>query len=511
MNKATILLVLIRSMTKAEKRFLKLYSNLQDGDKVYLRLFDLMKECSSVEETARRFGREAEKCSFEIAVKHLYKVVIECLLHLRGRDSIRSRISDCLSEAEILFRCGLFRPAIERLNGAKALALRHEQTACLLLIRQTELQYLSTEDFQEISEKQLVEKQMKVNETFKHLRCAAQHMQLYDILKYRAAHRGKIHSGCDRQSLNDLVLSELHLIANSSYQGFEVDKLHWLFQSAYFLQSSDYLAAIRIYRQLLDLFDEHPERILDPPLYYLDAVLGILDSLLSARLYDEMPFFIARLHRLAAGSYPQNFIRRIQIHIYLYNSFRLINSGAIDEARIHYETNRGIVFQKLSQQRIDLQLLLLLNQTVLHMAEGRLAQARGAMTRIWEGGQVFSHFPGFRTVRLVNLLLQAECGHYDFVESEIKSIRRAASIGNDSLERLVFQFVRLYPLPHTRHERNRLWSRFRPRVETIVRAEYERPLLKYFDFAAWIESRLTGVGLAEVITRNAGRQAGPGH
>lgn len=133
------------------------------------------------------------------------------------------------------------------------------------------------------------------------------------------------------------------------------------------------------------------------------------------------------------------------------------------------------------------------------------------MTRIWEGGQVFSHFPGFRTVRLVNLLLQAECGHYDFVESEIKSIRRAASIGNDSLERLVFQFVRLYPLPHTRHERNRLWSRFRPRVETIVRAEYERPLLKYFDFAAWIESRLTGVGLAEVITRNAGRQAGPGH
>lgn len=99
MNKATILLVLIRSMTKAEKRFLKLYSNLQDGDKVYLRLFDLMKECSSVEETARRFGREAEKCSFEIAVKHLYKVVIECLLHLRGRDSIRSRISDCLSEA----------------------------------------------------------------------------------------------------------------------------------------------------------------------------------------------------------------------------------------------------------------------------------------------------------------------------------------------------------------------------------------------------------------------------
>ncbi|EKC75644.1 hypothetical protein OBE_01258, partial [human gut metagenome] len=42
-----------------------------------------------------------------------------------------------------------------------------------------------------------------------------------------------------------------------------------------------------------------------------------------------MPFFIARLQQLAAGNYSQDFIRRIQIHIYLYESFRLINSGSI--------------------------------------------------------------------------------------------------------------------------------------------------------------------------------------
>ena len=48
MNKAISLLVLIHSMTKAEKRYFKLYSNLQEGDKVYLTLFALMEECSSV-------------------------------------------------------------------------------------------------------------------------------------------------------------------------------------------------------------------------------------------------------------------------------------------------------------------------------------------------------------------------------------------------------------------------------------------------------------------------------
>ena len=74
MNKAISLLVLIHSMTKAEKRYFKLYSNLQEGDKVYLTLFALMEECSSVEEVTRRFGVDAGESSFDIAVKHLYKV-----------------------------------------------------------------------------------------------------------------------------------------------------------------------------------------------------------------------------------------------------------------------------------------------------------------------------------------------------------------------------------------------------------------------------------------------------
>ena len=46
MNKAISLLVLIHSMTKAEKRYFKLYSNLQEGDKVYLTLFALMEAVS---------------------------------------------------------------------------------------------------------------------------------------------------------------------------------------------------------------------------------------------------------------------------------------------------------------------------------------------------------------------------------------------------------------------------------------------------------------------------------
>lgn len=210
------------------------------------------------------------------------------------------------------------------------------------------------------------------------------------------------------------MLSELHLIANNTYNGFEVDKLHQLFQSTYFLQSGNYKAAIRIYQQLLELFDHNPGRMLNPPLHYLDAVLGVLDSLLSAGLYDEMPFFIAKLHRLTESDYPQEFVRKVLAFIYLYDSFRLINCGAFADAQELYKQHEETLFRKLSQQKLDVQLLLQLNLVVLHLVCDRGGEARKAMTRIQATGLVFYNFPAFRIARLVNLLLQAECGGVRF-------------------------------------------------------------------------------------------------
>ena len=42
MKPSTELHDLIRSLTKSEKRFFKLHSSLQSGDKNYLRIFDAM-------------------------------------------------------------------------------------------------------------------------------------------------------------------------------------------------------------------------------------------------------------------------------------------------------------------------------------------------------------------------------------------------------------------------------------------------------------------------------------
>lgn len=508
MNKASSLLVLVRSMTKAEKRFFRLHSNIQKGDKLYMKLFALIEACSSVEEATARFAEETGGSCFEMAAKHLYKMLVEALTHLRGRHDIRSRIFARLSEADILYRCGLVQAAIAELALAKKTARQHEEYALLLQIRQLELRYMGQDGFTQLSEKSLIEKQMKINRTLSHLRYAAQHMQLYEILKYRSLRQTGSRSERQRQRLDDLVLSELNIIANNSYSGFEVDKLHQLFQSAYFLQTGNCKVAIRAYLRLLELFDENPGRMLNPPTYYLDAISGMLDTLQLAGLHAEMPLFIERLRRLAEGEYTTEFTLGVSARVFLYEFSRCIGLGDIGAAQALYEASEAALFRRLSAISLDLRLLLSFDVFVLHFIQGRLREARKAMAGILGMGQALSHFPAYRVVRLSNLLLQAESGHFDYIENEIKSVRRSAPFEKNTSEKLIFRFVRSCPL--TRERRVRLWQRMRSEIEAVDTDPYERPLLKHFDFMAWIEHRLTGVPLADILVRKAsGPEAAP--
>lgn len=83
MNNTYILLMLVNTLTKAEKRYFHLCANLQNGDKVYLTLFNLIDANTSPEQLYTRFCQIQDGKSFETAVKHLYRVLLECLVKLR--------------------------------------------------------------------------------------------------------------------------------------------------------------------------------------------------------------------------------------------------------------------------------------------------------------------------------------------------------------------------------------------------------------------------------------------
>ncbi|WP_287622517.1 hypothetical protein, partial [Parabacteroides sp.] len=424
MNNTYILLMLVNTLTKAEKRYFHLCSNLQNGDKVYLTLFNLIDANTSPEQLYTRFCQIQDGKSFETAVKHLYRVLLECLVRLREKQDVQTRIFNYISKAGVLFEREIFDEAFIELDKAKKLAITYENDSLLLLIRRTELKYLSALDFKTISEKQLVNKQMKINEVLKYARTLNQHTQLYDILKHRLINKGYIRSDKQKEDLNDLVLSELHLIANNSYQGFEAQKLHLLFQATYYLNSGNYKSAIRYYQELINLFNDNQHLILNPPIYYLSAIQGILDSLCIAGLYHETPFFLSKLEELTQNEYSTEFILHLKTLIYIYKSNSLLQAGNFEQALELRDKQENELLKKVTSLGLESQLRLYLSFAVLGMYTKDYVQARKYMKKIFSLGKLFCAFPSYKTARLVNLLLQAELGNYDFFENEIISIKR---------------------------------------------------------------------------------------
>ncbi|MBQ4161618.1 MAG: hypothetical protein IJD84_01810 [Parabacteroides sp.] len=497
------IILLIQSLSKAEKRYIRLYTNLQSGDKNYMLIYNYASEGLSAEQIYAKFSEEVNEKSFEMAAKHLYLVLLDCLVQLRDKQDIQTSIFNYITKSNILFERELYDNAFSELEKARKLASMYEKDLLLLLIGRTELKYMRTIHFNGINEKILVNKQMQINDTMKYTRNINQHLQLYDILKHRIAYRGYARSNKQKEDLNDLVLSELNLIANHSYKGFEARKLHLLFQATYYLNAGNYKSAIRFYKELIALFEANRHLILNPPIYYLSAIEGALDSLHITGLYQEMPFFISKLKDISNGNYPTEFVVEVQAHIHLYELSGILNTGKFDKAELYATEYNDFLSKKATIAGPETQVKLYLQAAILHLCLGNISKARKSMKKILESGKSFHTLPSYKTARLINLVIQAESGNYDFFLNEINSIKRMIRYEKQIYitEKLLFRFLMAYPLPVFKKDKEKLWSQYQKEVSLIRQDKYEKQLLKTFDFVAWIESRLTSSGFQEILRR----------
>lgn len=137
---------------------------------------------------------------------------------------------------------------------------------------------------------------------------------------------------------------------------------------------------------------------------------------------------------------------------------------------------------------------------MLLLSENNIKEAQKCIKPIFSNGKIFQRLPLFKIVRIVNLLIQTELGKSDFVDSEIAALKRnTATEKLTKTERLLFKFVQSYPIPHYQKSRERLWSYYKTKISLIKEDKREKRILKRFTFLAFIESRIRGITLKEVL------------
>ncbi len=497
--------VIIISMVKSEKRSFKIYCATQSGEKAYLKLFDVLDNfpMGRYEKVENEFLNSSKNKNIEIAAGYLYYKLLDFLVHQRSKKEINSQIFKMIEKANILFERKLIDEAFDVLNQADNYATLYDAEMLKIIIAKTELYFLSTLEFPYLSEKQLVSKQIKLQQLMKYSRIIIQSYFLGDILNHRLLNKSMASSKEKKEELNDLVLSELNLISNNPFSNSQIEKFHLLFQSTYYLETGNYISAVRNYKQLILLFGKNPNIKQNPPIYYLNAIEGILETLLTMGIYDQMQHFQQTLKLLINKDYPEDFLLKILWLDYYYQIMIIIHIGDFEETSNIQDEFRESLLKKITLLPLDKQLQYHLMNTILPFSQYKFSEAHKMIKNILLEGKIFQPLALFRVVRLINLMIKAELGDLNYVENEIIALKRNLTSGRLSkTEKIIFKFVGSYPLPQYHKSKEKIWNYYIKKIKLIRGEKYEKRYLKHFDFLSFIESRLTNVPLKEVLNKN---------
>ncbi|MEJ7694072.1 hypothetical protein [Daejeonella sp.] len=491
MAKTNTLILLIAALSKGEKRYFKLYTSLQKGQKDYLVLYDLLQKSTDEDETRASFAKKKPDASYETTSKYLYKVLTDCMLHLRTDQDKSSRLVSAVLKANIMFEKSLYEEGFKQLQKVQASAEQYEQYIIQLWAARLELYYLCNLNFHTITESELIQKQMKIQEILKYARNIHQHTSLYELLRHRLLYKGSVRTQKQKEELNDLVVSELNIISNPLAETFESYKTHLLFQAHYFITVNDYRSALKTFYELDELFEENNYLWIDSPVDYLSTIEGILDSLQTIGRYDEMHYFLEKLQRLENQSaYIGVMIQRV---IFIYKVARHLDRGETEETELLKKEFEEKLFKKIHLLDLSKQAEVYLYTALIYIGSNNISKAHYYLNRILLESKLYYALPVYRTFRLIHLLVHNELGNHDYIEYETRSIKRSLSTSQTKtylLEKIILKFIQQSASSSGSRGKLALWKKFKTAFEDIKSDKYEIQILKIFDFSSWIEAKL---------------------
>ena len=141
--------------------------------------------------------------------------MLDSLLTLREEQDHHYLLLNKLLKSRILFEKSLYDDALEMLNQVKEIAKKYENQYILIYAARLELDYLLSLNFPNITETDLLNRHSRINATIKMLRIANEQSALFELLKHRMIHKGAVRSKTQINALNDLVASEMSIVAST--------------------------------------------------------------------------------------------------------------------------------------------------------------------------------------------------------------------------------------------------------------------------------------------------------
>lgn len=504
MKPSTELFDLIKALTKSEKRFFKLHSSLQSGDKNYLKVFDAMDRQKVYDEGALKgqFANEVFIKHLPSEKNHLYKLILKALRAFHADGSVDGILKQEIKNIEILYRKALHGECNKLLQRAKRLAREHENFHSwleLLAWEKTLLEeaYESGEFTKDLDA--LAEEERQVLEKIRNL--AAYHI-LYTKINYVFRSGGYVRTYEERAMVEEIGAHPL-IEGRNTALSLKAATICYYTQGLCHWAKRDWKAALGKFERVARILDDAPRIRAGLPKRYVRTLQYIMDARIESGEFKEAAGNMARLRGLMEQ--PAFQARDTALRIYVAGN--LAELRLLDRSGDHARAVRMI--DELSdgmahigpglhkEHRLELHFAF----ACAHFGAGSMNKALYWLNKVLNENEPALRQDIFTYARLFNLVLHYELGNHGLLEHMVRSTQRflTKQHGIMRVESALAAHIRKLARAKGEPGRSERFRELQAELLECFKDPDERLLLKYFDVLSWVRAHVEGRSFSEVV------------
>ncbi len=495
---------LIKSLTKAEKRNFKLYVNrIGDRENIkFLSLFEAIEKQVIYNEQEIILKTPSIKPSQLSNLKaNLSKNLLTSLRLMAQQTDVDIMLRQQLDYAKILYNKALYQQSLITLNKAKLQARKVHR----------EILYFEMVEFEKLIESQYITRSIESRADELTLESDALNISIslsasLSNLAIRL-YGFYIKNGHIRNEEDQIVLTNFF---HRYMPSFEVDKLRfyekiYLYQSHvwYYLILQDFTMVYRYSSKWVELFNDNPEAIRNQSDLYIKGINNMLDGLYFSQDYVR---FEKTLQKLKEIRDEGNILMSKNVELLLYQHYytHSINWHFM-EGRFTKGTELvGEIVKFLDENEIYLDnhvvLVFYYKIACLYFGSGDNRNTIKYLNLVINFKDVELRGDIQCFARILNLIAHFEMKNFDLIEYLVKTTYRFLSKMEDlhrTQKELIFFLRRLPNTPP--EDLNEAFKVLLKELKKLAREPYEKRPFLYLDIISWLESKISGIPVQEVI------------
>lgn len=497
---------LIKSLTKSEKRFFKLNSSLQTGEKNYLKIFDFIERQKKYdeEELKHHFKKETFVKHLPSEKNHLYKLILKSLRSYYSDRTVSSQLKMEIKNIEILHKKALYKECSKFVKRAKSLAKEYEKFYYWFELINWEKRLLEEAYESGVFSQDLDKLIEEETEVIGKLRNLAEYHILYSKINYIFRSGGFTRNEKEREIVNEIA--DYHLIkGKNTALSTRATTICYYIKGLCAASIRDYEDALINFRKSKSVMERHAKIRDDLQQRYINTLGFLLQCYIDIYDFDNAKNIIGEIKGLEGKKAFSSLDSKV----------RLFTTTLIGELQLynrmgHFETSLKRIpeiqaglesfGEKINKEK---QLLFTYNVAYAYFGSGEFKTALKYINNVLNDNEKMLRQDIYSFSRIFNLIIHFELNNHDFLEYDMKSAARYLNKYDKDyeVEKLFMKHIKQLSRVDSGSARQKVFVDFNQKLNDLMKVDRENVILEYFDLMAWVQSKLEDESFESAIQK----------